>query len=630
MLNRLFRRQAKDEADATPVGLERVGRSHIDELAANARRVPWSLTALQLLWTAGPVTYLAMQGGSFLGYGEPVSTAAYLFFAFYVVIAAIIGLIARVVADSTRGRKQARARANLTRTLDIVPDLLFTVYDLHLTQLTPLDRQREAAATVLRRMDLGPSGVGVAVEDLTGDPALGNWAQRIEIYRRAGMFSRVDDCREASRERTEAAVERVRATSADVAGILETRLAGHAPSQEEGVARGANFIDQIFTAAHQDDLRLMSLGNVEDILLLTFELLRGRQIVRLIIDYQGDWELARALDQVEQSHSEYRLNKVTAAHHLRDLADALRETGLTDLNETVQETATLQLLEQTHQALADLARKAKRDGLPASRSAQLGKALRYARLTRQAVDKLEDRYQRYVRTLEHFEQLRQRQGRGSRKRRWRRRGLRIREQVITLEDPQKIEVADALCRYLDDQSIRQSTLGILRHQRALTASDAKRLGVQLALILKPLIELDDPSVQRAIENSRAPLLEGLEMGFSADAKAGLGAAVVKEVQQDMGPLAELIALRLAKLYRLPLTPGVIDFLATQYGANHERLQFIAHSSDSAPGSASMRIPSEPALVSQYSKWQRPIQEAERILTRIHRRARTLPAGRLFP
>ncbi|HEX5514530.1 MAG TPA: hypothetical protein VFY81_09065 [Gammaproteobacteria bacterium] len=49
------------------IRLEREGRSTIDEIVASAREVPWALNVLQLLWTAGPVVYLALQGSHYLG-----------------------------------------------------------------------------------------------------------------------------------------------------------------------------------------------------------------------------------------------------------------------------------------------------------------------------------------------------------------------------------------------------------------------------------------------------------------------------------------------------------------------------------------------------------------------------------
>lgn len=58
---------------------------------------------------------------------------------------------------------------------------------------------------------------------------------------------------------------------------------------------------------------------------------------------------------------------------------------------------------------------------------------------------------------------------------------------------------------------------------------------------------------------------------SADARAGLGAAVVKDVRHDLGRMAE----RLATLYKLPLDQRLRETLVERYGANAERLEMLA-------------------------------------------------------
>ena len=43
-------------------------------------------TLLQLAWTAGPVTYLALQGGYFIGYGKSAPVQVFIYFAGYTVV----------------------------------------------------------------------------------------------------------------------------------------------------------------------------------------------------------------------------------------------------------------------------------------------------------------------------------------------------------------------------------------------------------------------------------------------------------------------------------------------------------------------------------------------------------------
>lgn len=142
--------------DQERVSLERVGHSRIDEAVSSVRQTPWSLTLLQLLWTAGPVTFLAMEGGYYLGFGHAAPLENFVFFAAYTLILGVIGLLARFVAVVLRGRRQNDARAALSKTLDLLPDLLFESRDRVLAELAPEDRRLRAAGALLHELDLSP------------------------------------------------------------------------------------------------------------------------------------------------------------------------------------------------------------------------------------------------------------------------------------------------------------------------------------------------------------------------------------------------------------------------------------------------------------------------------------------
>lgn len=620
--------------DTSTINLERVGRTRIKDLVSSAREVPWILTLAQLLWTAGPVTFLALQGGSLLGYGEAVGFKTYLFFAIYVALAGLIAVIARVMAKAIRGRREMHARDNITRTLDMIPDLIFTARDLHLSTLSKPQRKRDAAAILLRKQDLGATAISVAVLDLTDDSTLAAIAQEIEVFRRAGMYSRIQDLNNKYREHIETAMERLKDYSGDIADILQQRLQGLAPSLDEGVSRGDNFISQTFAAAHQDDLSLVTLDNVEDILALAFELLSGRAFTRLSIDYEGDWQLARALDELEGSRNAYLQTRASTVLYLRELAYFLVRSRLTQLEMTVLDNDSETLLQETSVALTRLAARLKwssQDSIGHHTGARtdLTMALRYARLTRQAIAHLQERYIQHVRAVERWTWMRERlleaapgPRRGS--------GLRIRESTIALSDEQKLDFAAQFVRHLDDHDISNGPWGIVRHEHPMSIHHIKHLAIRIALILQPVLDLNKPSVQRALESSRGAHLEGLEKGFTADAKAGLGTAVVKELQDDLGPAAELIALRLTKVYKLPLSKSIRDFLIRHYGANPERLTFIANSlNENKALDETPSIPHQPPLIRGYNEWRTSIETAEKLLGQLLRQTDTsaAPKGR---
>ncbi|MFP3873548.1 MAG: hypothetical protein ACLFQT_05455 [Thiohalophilus sp.] len=561
--------------DQERVSLERVGHSRIDEAVSSVRKTPWSLTLLQLLWTAGPVTFLAMEGGYYLGFGHAAPLENFVFFAAYTLILGVIGLLARFVALILRGRRQNDARAVLSKTLDLLPDLLFESRDMVLAGLAPEARRLRAAGALLHELDLSPDSVALAVRELTGDTSLAEITEQIEIYRRLGLRSRVQDLIDASADARAAALEKAHATAPDEADLLRDRLTGVAPSFEHGVPRRENFLGAIFSAADEHSLDLMAQEDVQELLVLVFELLSGREITRLVIDYEGSWQLERSLDQAEAARSRYSVSQAMALSRLHSLAALLTDHPELGFDESVNRLPPEELVERLTEGLERLVSQDR----PDARTWQhLKTILELVRQSRRAGEQLHKSRERYVRDLKRWEELRRRYSTDEKRLklpRRRGRGLRIREESIALDDAQKIEVARQFCQYMRDLGYQHSEADLQRGGRPLQSDDLKRLAIRLALILQPYVQLADASVQRAIDSSRAAYLGGLETGFSADAKAGLGAAAVREVREELGKSAEHLALRITRLYRVPLSDSMIDFLVEHYHASRERLEVIA-------------------------------------------------------
>lgn len=607
--------------DQERVSLERVGHSRIDEAVSNVRKTPWSLTLLQLLWTAGPVTFLAMEGGYYLGFGHAAPLENFVFFAAYTLILGVIGLLARFVAVVLRGRRQNDAREVLSKTLDLLPDLLFESRDMILAELVPEARRLRAAGALLHELDLSPDSVALAVRELTGDTSLAEITEQIEIYRRLGLRSRVQDLIDASADARAAALEKVHATAPDEADLLRERLTGVAPSFEYGVPRRDNFLAAIFSAADRQNLQLMALEDVQELLVLAFELLSGRQISRLVIDYEGGWRLVRSLDEVEDARNRYSVSQAMATSRLHALAICLSDHPELGFDESVNSLSPEDLLGQLARGLEQLVQQEGRS--VAASWPHLKAILELVRESRRASEEVQKWRNRYIRALERWEELRQRPTKQPAlfALPHRKRGLRIREQRLALDDEEKIEVAQKFCEYMRELGLRHTDAGLQRGERTLNSEDLKRMAVRLVLILQSYVPLTDASIQRAIYTSRAAYLGGLEAGFSADAKAGMGAAAVREVREDLGKSAEYLALRIRRVYQVPLSATMIDFLVQHYNASRERLEVIAASSlaaDETPYSNQFAGILD-GLSMDSERWRRITQQLERLLYDYDRR-----------
>ncbi|MFO8005552.1 hypothetical protein [Thioalkalivibrio sp.] len=563
------------DEDANALQIETEGRGRIAEISASARRVPWVWNLLQVLWVAGPATFLAMQGGYWLGFGEFAPARNVIYFVFFTLFLGVIGLGSKFISVAVIERRAEQAAQQLRRTIDLLPDLLFAIRDADLAA-EPLERRRTlAAGALLQEFDLGPDTLALAVRELCGDTGLAQLAQQIEVYRRLGLHSRVRDLVETSTEARLAALERVHAEVPELADLLRDRLMGRAPDQDSGVPRRENFLQRLLAAAEEDAPETLPLADVQELLVLLFELINGREIRYLLVSWKGRWDIARALTEVETMRSRYRLAQARVDGHLRGLALILAGAP-----------GSLIQRSEIHGSTSELGRRvlAALEGLVASRPPRgSANAKRLIRLLR-GVRRLREDHGRWLQAgydfdaaLEQWEELQQRV-QPVRQRWWnrvRRPGLHIQEDVIALSDERKLAFSRDFCRFVDELDMQVDERGVLIAGHPMDRGEIRRLGLYLLTLLQDSLDLSDLAIQRAIQAAPAAWLGGLQTGLSADARAGLGAAVVKDVRHDLGRMAEKLATQLATMYKLPLDQGLRQHLVERYGANAERLEMLA-------------------------------------------------------
>ena len=296
---KLFGLRNKKKLDNVDLKLEERGLRWLEKVAKAPHQEPWVITVLQYAWTAGPVTLAAAYFGYYLAYGSLMPLSRTYYFLGYSVIAVAMGVGYRLIYNLTHGRRVIADRNNLLDLIDQIPELIYLVRDLGQRNISEEARRIHSAGILLRKMDLGPEWVATAIEDLTGNGRLSKQAERIEIFRRAGLYHRMRDVIEETREETEATYQVLRENHPRTAEAFKKRLTGHVARPHHGQKREPLFIERILSAMEEDNENLMTMSDVEEMLTLCFELICGREIAYLKIEYTGHWHLAKALDRLE-------------------------------------------------------------------------------------------------------------------------------------------------------------------------------------------------------------------------------------------------------------------------------------------------------------------------------------------
>ncbi|MFC3283706.1 hypothetical protein [Litchfieldella rifensis] len=630
-----FFRSRPTSHETPQVRLEREGRDEINRITQAVEKVPWSINLMQILWTAGPVTLLGAWGGYLLGYGRAPSAENYIFFITYTVITGAAGIIANLVHQFTSTRKAEKTTAKIERVIRALPELLLLTRDLIVESLEGDARRREAAAMLLRKQDLSPEGVELAALELLDDRDSARIIGQIDVYRRVGLHARIRDLIALYGDTLVPQFTELAEAAPQATALLRERFEGHAPDLRHGVPRDDNFIERVLAAIEQDNDLLMTLQDVEEMLILAFELISGRRIPMLTFEYRGRWKLARAFDALEQARARHRIAQATGLSRLKALTAYLAEQSGTLVEDAASGLRAETLLSRSLQAMDALAEQIQHlaqavdEGQRERRSqlrhkaGLLTNAIRLYKSVSSAYEQVGRQHAQLLKMLERWEKVsaefadndtRLRLGPG-------RRGLRIRERVITLDDEAKARVCKHLADHLERAGIEQRRNHRLHDERAQRLSvgvdSAKRLAIEIALALEPHIQLSRPEVQRAINSTNAADFGQLEPNLSAAAKAALGAAMVKEIEVDLSRNAEQLALALVRHYQVELEPAAIDFLTQHYGARENTLRMLSHyhatHPQGDPRNISYLSQRPPAVGPPPRNWYRALVQARRAL-----------------
>lgn len=614
------------------ISLDREANERLEQFARSARRIKISRSLLGLAWSAGPVTALGLYGGYYIGFGRTPSTEQLTYFVSFTVLSGLIALVAKVVYDSTWGYAGEQAEKDVEEVTDKLGDLILSVRDLTIGSYEGESRRREAAVQLLQRVDLSPGGVAFAAEELTGDAELGRLLSEIDIFRRAGLYSRIRDVHAEHGADFEQRIAELHQVSPVAAGMLRQRYHGEVAHLHHGVPRTEHFVERVLAAIEQDNLLLVTMADVESMLTLAFELINGRQIPMLNFNYRGRWRMAKALDRMERRRSRYRIAQASASNRIRALASWLVEIDALDYDDVPEGLASERLVDRVVEAihhidsrLYALVRRYRRgegDVRPELReqAETMATAIRLYGLAHAAYRRIGRFHAEFLSAVEEWNHLQEaphhgpeilRVGPGGQ-------GLRILEKVVELGDDERRAVCRHLVSYLREQKLEEheTKTGFGRRpteERPLTFDSARQLAVEVALALEPHVHLSYPEVQRGIGATHASYLGGLEPGMSAQEKRRLGQAMAQDVEEDTGRAAEQLALALVRHYRVHLTDTACRFLHDTYGARRSVLDILMQYDPDEPAALSP-LSTRPAIVPAADRrWYRSLVYARRLV-----------------
>ncbi|WOH37403.1 hypothetical protein RI844_18910 [Thalassotalea fonticola] len=567
--------------------IQQSGQRRIDRMAQSGvgKSSLWSLA--EVGWTAGPVTFLAAQGGYYLGFGTWLPNENLIFFIGYTVLMGLIAVLVKFIYKATKGQVLLDAKEQLLLVIGTLPDFIFSVRDLTLSRMEPESRRYESARILLQKSDLGPQWLSLAVNSIIDSPVIARAVADIEIYWRSGMYSRIHDINQELADEISDALATLEPDRPRLARLLEQRLQGKKNTLRSGVEREPFFIERIFSAIEEDNEDIMGLSDVEEVLTLAFELLSGRRIPMLVVNCVGSSQLANATEKLEKERSKYRIARARGYSQLLALANFLSDSNLLDYSTVAERLPSRDLLQICLETLdrlcqnicSDIDSVEKREVVD-MRTLKLNhsvlvKALELYQQAYQSSAMVMSEHADFLKDINSWQRVNRKYANAKTKVSVTgKRGLHIVERQIQLTDADKITVVKKIAHHFSSNSILFKGLKNRTQQSNWLVSNqqvraAKQLAIDLALALDPCVFISLPEVQRAIYTANAVDLGGFEPGLSTTTKVGWGESVAKEVQKDMVKASGQLAQAIHRYYGICLGDEELDFMHQTYGMDKQ-------------------------------------------------------------
>ena len=576
---------------------------------------------MQIFWTGGPVTSIALIGGYYIGYGTMPSTELLIYFMMFTVLTGLVGLVAKVVKDGTRGHLEERRKRDILNVTDKLSDLILIARDKITETYEGEARKREAALQLLRRVDLTPFGVTVAFSDLTSDEKVGEVMGRIYTYRRIGLQTRVNELCNEHHDLISNKIDELKKLSPQAGSELRRWFTGNRSGKlKYGVPREKQFLQRIMSAIEHNNPHLMTYRDVEEMLILAFELINGREIPTITFNYTGKWKYASVLDELERSRSKFRVAQAKAGNRMRALSSYLIENGHAEADQMPEGIEISELIEKITDIIDSMSQKSaalNKNELTKSEiqtfEKDLETAIEFYSMAHAGSKESLKRFKDLKKTSEEWKKMTTKLEASSTglKIESGRRGIHINENVISLSEDAVLEV----CRHLtwffkkeDVHSKSNSIFASINHKDAMTA---RRLAIEIAVALEPHIGLSKPEIQRNINATKAIYLGSISPEMSAEQKKELAEKMANEVDNGLNIAAVRLAETLVKQYHVELTEGAIDFFVQNYNASRKTLEKMADVNESRNMESMISNQLPPAVQAPKTAWKKQLQKLSR-------------------
>lgn len=512
----------------------------------------WLFTFFGLAWTAGPVTYIALQAASHIGLRQDVSNEVFIYFAIYTLVAGIFALCSRLINNLLIMPSIRQADKDFTLSLSQLFDIYFALRNEIIQEYNSNEQPYIAAWWVLKSGKVTIDTLQEAVRDITQSEALVIGIQKIEYYRRNGYISLIEQEYAKHEQLVNYHVEKINAQFPALASLLQKRFQGYIPANIEGEKRPDGFIEHLASAGENNNKQLATSFDVLAFFQLIIELLLGRNIIVLYPKFHGfkDLEIARA--KFDEVLSDFRLilrqrngQLRVLINNLADLSGDETSKKVIPINSNGQELLTL-----LRSLLAEYP-------LKASQKQQYKKIVH-----------LNKKLNGIWAKLTHYESLYNKS--------WQKNVSRF-QQKLSCEESMPLEVSIGNIALSDSKKLLLSrkismlVSALVEKRRKsiydmpLSSDECKDIAIDILNILDEKFNISEPEEQFGLETSNEADLGGIYVNDFIDTRIEQGHLVVENVKQSSTETAYKLLKQLVIYFNIPLNTKVTGYFSEKFG-----------------------------------------------------------------
>jgi hypothetical protein len=531
----------------------RTGDSATARIAHVVKKKTFLWIVLDLAWTAGPITLLALYLGNIGGLGTEPSPSRIVYFMIYTLVMGGSAIIVTILRNAFYNPKIEMQQKRL---LDVIDKThLFTLHarNCYLKNFQPDERKIAAAFYILQSAGSSMESLKLAAWDLSQDPAIVELVERNITLSSQGMISLIQEGLDTHHEKILRLREKIQPTAPATFALFEKVIQGNPPRVQEGREREDGFIQRVLDAATHSDINLMTLSDAYESMSVVFELLNGRKVETLDVKFSGTKELEKYKKCLDHAHRNYRMVLRERNSALRfALEELYRFDALDDLVE-LPDNQELQVsylkkgiyrldpeqklsLFHSYQTLFNIQQKA-------------------IHFQNKLMEAEHDYSEKWKASGEKFTVALQEQDLENS-------GFYIEQSSIQLEDEQKLFLSSKIDSLIEEEVSCYSD------------SDVKHLAIAVMLELDDQVDLSATGTQLAIESSNAMQMGYIASHFTSTTKAGWARQIIEGMHENKKRASHRLAKNLAMLYRMTLSEALIQLLHEEFGADMDYLHSL--------------------------------------------------------